>query len=403
MSSHPSDTEADLVAYINDHRIVNTHSHHFPDNVFLSFSLEALLKSTYLDWCKVPVGITSADHHEYLEKVRFKSYYVWLLKSIKEIYNFDEALSENNWDILSDIIRTSHQDPSFHLGILDKQCRYEKIILDTYWKPGDNNGHPEVFSPTFRIDPLFFGFSTKMKDHDGNNPSTLYGDHPETMSEYLLWVRDLIIQKKSQGCIALKNAIAYDRSLSFEKVGKEKAEKVFKNNPSSITKCDILNFQNYLFYYICEVAAEYSLPIQCHTGMGQLYKTRAIEMKQVVESNPYTKFSLLHCSYPWTSDIFSLLHVYSNVYPDLSWLPLLSPTATKRTLHELIEIGLSDKICWGCDTWTSEESYGAVIAFRSILSQVLNEKMRDGYLSVSDSKMVVDNILVENAISLYGF
>lgn len=402
MNLRKGDIENDLVAYIKNHPIINTHSHHFPDNAFVEFSLDALLKSTYLDWCGAEVGVTRASHYEYLEKVRFKSYFVWLLKSIKEIYSFDEVLSEENWDILSELIRTSHQDPSFHLEILEKKCKYEKIILDTYWNPGDNNGHPEVFSPTFRIDPLFLGFSTEMKDHDGNNPSTLYGVHPETLSEYLSWVRDLIIQKKSQGCVALKNAIAYDRSLSFERVSKEKAERVFNTNSRGITANDIQNFQNYLFNYVCEMAAEYSLPLQCHTGMGQLFETRAMEMKQVIESNPNTKFVLFHCSYPWTSDISGLLHVYPNVYPDLCWLPLLSPTAAKRTLHELIEIGTSDKICWGCDTWTSEESYGAVIAFRSILSQVLNEKMREGYLSGSDAEKIADNVLVHNARNLYG-
>lgn len=79
------------------------------------------------------------------------------------------------------------------------------------------------------------------------------------------------------------------------------------------------------------------------------------------KSNPDTKFVLFHCSFPWADDVTGLLHAYRNVYCDLCWLPILSPSAAEYTLHQLIEIGTSDKICWGCDTWTSEESYGARI------------------------------------------
>ena len=39
-----------------------------------------------------------------------------------------------------------------------------------------------------------------------------------------------------------------------------------------------------------------------------------------------------------------------------------------------IEIGTSDKIFWGCDTWTSEESFGARIALNNVLASVLSQK-----------------------------
>ena len=184
---------------------------------------------------------------------------------------------------------------------------------------------------------------------------------------------------------------------------KEKAGKVFRLGPDEITKEDIANFQNYLFSCVCGLAAEFSLPLQCHTGLGQLTNTRAMALKETIEANPQTKFVLFHCSYPWMDDISGLLHVYPNVYPDLCWLPILSPTAAQRMLHELIEIGTSDKVCWGCDTWTSEESYGALLAFRSVLTHVLQDKINDGYFSLSDAKQVIDNLMVNNAANLYDF
>ena len=54
---------------------------------------------------------------------------------------------------------------------------------------------------------------------------------------------------------------------------------------------------------------------------------------------------------------------YPNLYLDLTWIPILLYTASNRVLHQLIEMAQIDKICWGCDTWTLEESYGSLLAF----------------------------------------
>ena len=215
------------------------------------------------------------------------------------------------------------------------------------------------------------------------------------------WVRTWIIRKKNAGCVALKIALAYERDLHFEKVTQEQAERVFRVKESDITQEDIRYFQNYLFWKICEIAAELSLPLQCHTGMGQITNTNILQLNDVIKSNPETKFVLLHCGFPWLDDLFPMVDGYQNVYPDLTWVPLLSYTASNRVLHQLIEMSQIDKICWGCDTWTVEESYGSLLAFRFSLCRVLTEKIEDGYLSVSNAKDIIDKILFDNAGKLY--
>ena len=398
-----NDTKNELLEYMKNHSVISTHSHHLPDSSFEDFTLDSLLRQTYLNWCGIKFDKTRESRANYLEKVRYKSYFIWLQKSLQELYGFDEPLSADNWDQISEKIRHAHQDSSYHLWILKKECRYGRIILDTYWKPGSDDNHPEVFSPTFRIDPFMYGYSRDAKDHDGNNAAVLYGKLPENLTDYIIWIRELIVRNKQQGCVALKSAVAYDRGLEFETVTKEKAEKVFQLRDYERTNEDIVNFQNYLFQLICEMAAEFSLPLQCHTGMGQLTDTGAMSMKNVIERNPETKFVLFHCSYPWMGDVSGLLHAYPNAYPDLCWLPILSPTAAQRMLHELIEIGTSDKVCWGCDTWTSEESYGALLAFRFVLAEVLEAKIKDGYFAYPDAEKVIDNLMIRNAAGLYGF
>lgn len=207
--------------------------------------------------------------------------------------------------------------------------------------------------------------------------------------------------QKSEGCVALKIALAYERSIHFEKVTPEQAERVFLLNEEDITPDDISAFQDYLFWKICEIAAEVSLPLQCHTGMGQIIDTNVLQLNNVIKNNPETKFVLLHCGFPWVDDILSMVDGYPNLYPDLTWVPILSYTASNRILHQLIEMSPIDKICWGCDTWTVEESYGSLLAFRFSLCKVLSEKVADGYFTVNNAKDIIDKILFDNARHLY--
>ena len=71
-------------------------------------------------------------------------------------------------------------------------------------------------------------------------------------------------------------------SIHFEKVTSEQADRVFRLKESDIAQEDIRAFQDYLFWKICEIAAEVSLPLQCHTGMGQIIDTNVLQLNNVI-------------------------------------------------------------------------------------------------------------------------
>jgi predicted TIM-barrel fold metal-dependent hydrolase len=124
-------------------------------------------------------------------------------------------------------------------------------------------------------------------------------------------------------------------------------------------------------------------------------------LQEVIQSNPQTRFVLLHGSYPWIEDIPALMRLYPNVYADLCWLPLGSTRAGKFLLHELIENATSDKVMWGCDTWMAEESYGALLSLRFVLCSTLAEKVSEGYLTTQDARQIIDNVMYRNAVDFF--
>jgi uncharacterized protein len=75
----------------------------------------------------------------------------------------------------------------------------------------------------------------------------------------------------------------------------------------------------------------------------------------LIERHPRTRFLLMHMAYPWSRDLLGMAFVYRNIWLDLTWSLLLSPSHFKLALHEAIEI-LPDesRMMIGGDNWHVE-------------------------------------------------
>ena len=387
-----------LLDIFRHEKILSSHSHHLPDADHRSLNLQGVLEHSYVSWCtpSVPDGSNRAEVEKWLNAVRTRSYFVSLEKALMHLYRVPDRLNFDNWSLFDRAIRETHADPDWHLKLL-KRCRYETILLDAFWKPGDDNGHPEIFRPAFRVNSFFFGYNRETPDHNGNNAQLLYSLNPRDLDEYLAFLDAELERRRNAGSPLIKCALAYDRSLCFGSVSKDKARKAMQDNPSSD---DIAAFQNYLFHHICERSAALDMPMQIHTGLGLMDNSRAMSLQNAIASHPETRFILMHGSYPWTADIAGLTHVFPNVWADLCWLPLISTAAAHRFLHELIDVCNADRIIWGCDTWTAEESYGARSTFLNLLAQVCMERMDADLMDDSDALRLGRNILYNNLKAL---
>jgi uncharacterized protein len=430
MAPNPQELYDELFDYGRNRPKINTHCHQLPMREFQVFDLDSLLRNSYINWCGIPWDSSSQSRNNLLKKVRFNSFFIWLQKGISQLYGSDEPLSEPNWQTWNERIQAAYHDPSHFDKVLSGNCVYQKMILDAYWNPGSNNDLPGLFTPTFRVNAFFFGYSTIAADHDGNNPYSLYSHaFISDLDEYVAWVRGCILKYKESGCVALKIPIAYDRGLDFCEVETDQACEAFsrlaagssktltraeslvfpKNAPvnfstKSITNAnpeDVKTFQDYLFFQLCRIASEVNLPLQIHTGMGQGFRTNALQLREAIQTFSETQFVLLHCSYPWIEDMSLLVTSYPNVYPDLSWVPVISTQAATNLIHELVERSTIDRICWGCDTWTPEESYGSLLALCHVLALTFAKKITDGYCSLQDAFQFIDHVLFNNAHQLY--
>lgn len=394
----------ELTQYMATLHPISTHTHYLPESFFQDgYGLTKLLENSYCrrQWRGVS---ENASLEEYLRAIRHRGVFVWLERSLQQIYGIDEPLNAATYSMYDEEIKRTYQkNHSAPHAILQQKAKFQRMILDAHWNPGDNNGKPDFFAPTFRIDSFLTGLDPSATTYDGNNYLKLYGNRFCDFDSFFSEMEAIVSEKIAAGAVALKCAAAYDRGLDFALVSDADARAAYEKPASRRTAEDDKCFQDYTFLRLCRLAAKLNVPMQVHTGLAKMYRTNALQLQPMIAANPNTRFSLFHGSYPWTSDISGLAQAYPvNVLPDFVWLPLLSTEAAIRLLTELLDAGSIDCICWGDDTWTSEECYGAFLAMQFVLATVLSKKVEDGVMTKMEAFDVARRILVDNAKQIYA-
>ncbi|MBI3946694.1 MAG: amidohydrolase family protein [Armatimonadetes bacterium] len=352
-------TRQSLGGFIADLPIVSTHEHHREGAWQRDLDLDRLLLNSYVRGIS-PFRDGIADRDAFLEHVRANSFFVWLERAVQRIYGV-ERLTAESWDGISARIRAAHAaDPDWHLTVMRRFGGYRRAVQDTYWRPGSDAGHPEFLSPALRINAFVLCHHPEMADHNGNSPWRLLDLAGRSFDEYLDLLDATLAARKAAGLAALKSAIAYDRDLAFEPGTRDGAARVFGRHPSEVSDAEHRAYQGFLFDHFCALAAKHDLPFQHHTGLGILAGSRPMNLLPMITRHPGTRFVLLHGGYPWVHEVAGLSLSHRNVFPDLTWLPLISPTAAIRAVREWLETTPgAHAICWGGDAWTGEESVSA--------------------------------------------
>ncbi len=386
---------------------IDTHEHLLPPERFIESPdiLFSILERSYLSW--ILSGTTGKSFNltreELLSRVKTipaSSFYRYLIGAFQFMYEFqDNSLSQENWEGLSRQIRENYENNDMVKKWLSGRLNIQKIILDRYWIVGDFQVDREIFSPVLRLDPFFFGYNREARDHDGQSPyfyANREGIKVETFDEYLNLIDHIFQQGIKEGISALKLAIAYDRGLSFNQVTREKAEVAFYREAGEETLEEIVNFQDFIFHYSFQKAEELSLPVQIHTGPGKAFQAAPSLLGPILETYRAVKISIFHGGFPWVGEPGAMALFYPNLYLDLVWLPLLSPTFSRLALSEWIETTGGARIMMGGDSWNVEGAVGSILFNLETMARVLGEMVDTGYLSVTDAQEIGKMVLWSN-------
>ncbi len=355
-------------------------------------------------------GLSAFEKWKEIEKVlpfvRSTSYFRSLFDGLKELYGFEEVLSASNWQEYDRVIREHHNDSSWFSEVLNK-AGIERYLNDEFWALKiPEKGGKDI--PVLRINPFVMS-ALGEKDHNGHNAREFaekQGVKIKNLDDYINWVDRRIGDFKKAGAVALKNALAYDRSLYFAETTEKEAKKIFKAGNKKAAQKQKTALQDFLLHRIMELAVKHGLPVQIHTGIQHgggrpLAWSDPLLLNNLFLKYEEARFDVFHTGYPFTGSLIVLAKSQRNVFFNLCWMPIISETSTGELLNELLDCVPSNKIFWGGDCSGAELAYGAVRYAKKSIFRALAKRIENEAASLEDAKFIAKNILYSNAKEFY--
>lgn len=232
----------------------------------------------------------------------------------------------------------------------------------------------------------------------------------DSLDDYLKLI-DSYFEKFAKSAGAFKVGHAYGRTLKWEDVSKNDAEKYFNLFLTSTEKPgrDIeQQFENFIMHYLCKKCGEYKLRMKFHTGLqtgngNDITNSRAALLINLFLKYPETQFDIYHISYPYQEELACIAKNFPNVTVNFCWMWIINPAAGRRALSDMLDTVPANKIHgFGGDYRLVEGSYGHSIIARREISRVLCEKIEKGRFSEEYAVKVAKMILRDNPIDNFN-
>ncbi|MGI6149528.1 MAG: amidohydrolase family protein [Firmicutes bacterium] len=293
--------------------------------------------------------------------------------------------------------------------VLKDLCRIELSILDSWasHEPYDR----ELFRYAWQPTPFITASQDKLRRLEEQGVTV------NSLDDWLQAFSAALEENLRRGVVALKNAMAYERTLYYEKVDYASAKSLFADtltawrtalergsDPILLPKA----VQDFLMHYLLKEADARGLVMQVHTGILEgsgnvLANGRPSLLNNLFLDYPNVKFDMFHISYPYCGEAGALGKMFPNVYLDMCWAHIISPAAAAAALSDFLDAVPYNKIMgFGGDYGFVDGVYGHLVLARETISRVLAEKVRLGVFGVDQAVRIAEHLLYKNPKVLFS-
>ncbi|MFC0472127.1 amidohydrolase family protein [Halalkalibacter kiskunsagensis] len=411
-----------LAQHIQNIRIIDGHEHLIPQKDRQKMNADFFDLLHYVRSDLITAGLDSAfferDNNmsdeekaeiflKYWNKTKNTTYAQMLRWAVEDLYGMNDWTKEGIV-ALSERVRKASQDPKLYERVLKEKAGIDLAFTLIFTTKVDF----ELFRPVMFMDHTF-----KLRTlQDIKSIEKLTGTIVHEFEDYLQVLDKLIERYVKEGMAATKIGAAYWRTLHVEKPTRQDAAKVFNQLKmfhlgESLSQDEAKPLQDYLIHRIIQRSIDFKMPIQIHTGHQEpsvssngniITNSKVTDLVPLLLEYEEAIFVLLHGGYPYYNEFLSIVKNFANVYADLTWCYILSPTATKQLLSQMIEMVPQNKIIgFGGDYSQVEGTYAHAKLARKVLTEVLTEKVESGELTEQEACEFANNILRNNLIELY--
>lgn len=304
---------------------------------------------------------------------------------------------------LSEKIATAYKSDWINEVLLNR-CKIDFLIQDSE----DRSFGNERFRYVVRFDN-FILINSKQRIISAERQS---GIKIASLDDYVKALDSSFRKASEKGIVGIKTGLAYSRIIHYENVAGDKAEKIFMSLLNGPDKTvfpfnDVKPLQDYMMHRVLDLAEKNNLPVVIHTGLhagngNVIENSKPTHLLNLFTEYPDIKFVLYHGSYPYGGELSTLAKNFRNVYIDMCWLHIISPSYSERYLHEWLETVPASKIMgFGGDYSNVENVYSHLLFGKQVITRVLTEKVNDGYITELEAINIARLILHDNAVKIY--
>jgi predicted TIM-barrel fold metal-dependent hydrolase len=436
-----SESYRDIKKAVDEIRLIDTHEHLIPEKdrvaqdvdvltTFLTHYVSSDLVSSGMQLedlqailsQEIPVGDRWKILAPFWENVRYSGYARAVEIAARDLYGVDR-IDEATYADLSRKMKEVNR-MGLYRWVLQQKAGIDRCILD----PIDELGRAiptvdvdrSLFAPVMRFD----GFIMVNNLFDMKNLSKRAGIAIHSLQD-LLKALDIQFERVAKSIFGVKTTLAYYRTIRFDKTDQTEAEKAFNTifrsqpldwRPDSIPGSVLMYgpsmeeakpLQDFMMHRLIQLAAKHRLPVQVHTGLQEgfgnvISNSNPLNLTNLFVEYSEVKFDIFHGGYPYTGELATLAKNFQNVYVDMCWLHIISPSRARSALSEWLETVPTNKIlAFGGDYLFVEGVYGHSVLARENVARVLWEKVEEGSMRMKDAKTLANRLLRQNALNLF--
>ena len=214
---------------------------------------------------------------------------------------------------------------------------------------------------------------------------------------------------------ALKSGLAYQRSLHYERVTKNEDESCFNELFKTIHAgtylpqvfCAGKKLQDYMMHFLLRLAGKRNLTIQFHTGIQEgngnyLAHSDPALLTNLFLEYPDVDFDVFHMGFPFQGVVGVLAKNFPNVFIDMCWAHILSPTASVDALAGWIDSVPVNKIsAFGGDYLFIDGVLGHQHLARVNVSKALARKVEERVIDIERAAEIAGLVFYENPVKIF--
>jgi uncharacterized protein len=218
-----------------------------------------------------------------------------------------------------------------------------------------------------------------------------------------------------RGAVCLKSSLAYTRTLSYERPTRAAAEEAFNaffsllHFPDWDTTGVVIGkpFQDYMMHFVLHEANRKKWTFQFHTGLQEGCGNYIANSDPTLLSNlfleyPDVQFDVFHIGYPYQQVLSALAKTFPNVFIDMCWAHIISPTACIRALCEWIDSVPFNKIsAFGGDYCFIDGVAGHQQLARRNVSIALAEKVDEDVCDIEEARRIAKALFFDNPARIF--